>query len=70
MSATGAQSWTKTGLNTGVAIVAGVIGGGPGLLIGATYYIVDNTIGWDKIFNAGANPEWESWREIHGNGGR
>jgi RHS repeat-associated protein len=66
----GDQSWTKTGVNTYVAVVAGVIGGVPGVLIAGVYYVVDNTIGWDKIFNAGANPEWESWREIHGNGGR
>jgi len=66
----GDQSWIKTGVNTYVAVVAGVIGGFPGVLIAGVYYVVDNTIGWDKIFNAGANPEWESWREIYGNGGR
>ena len=34
------------------------------------YYIIDETIGWDKVIKAGANQDWEFWRENHGNGGR
>jgi RHS repeat-associated protein len=62
------QSWTKTGVNTCVAIVAGVIGGGPGLLIGATYYIVDNTIGWDRVLTPASNDQWIPNRAVFPDG--
>jgi len=68
MSVTGAQSWTKTGVNTGVAIVAGVIGGGPGLLIGATYVVVDKTIGWKRVLTPTSNDQWLPNRAVFPDG--
>ena len=62
------QPWSKTIVNTGVAVVVGVIGGGLGLTVGATYYIVDNTIGWDRVLKAGATEQWKSWHQSHGTG--
>lgn len=58
----------KAFVNTGVAIVAGVIGGFPGLVIGTTYYIVDNTIGWDRVLKAGGTEEFRLWHQGHGSG--
>ena len=38
LSKTGQQSWTETGINTGVTIGAMIIGGWPGFIIQLDYY--------------------------------
>lgn len=51
-----------------MVIVAGIIGGGPGLLIGATYYTVDNAIGWNRVLTPASNNQWVPNRAVFPNG--
>lgn len=46
------QSWGKTGLNTGVAIGATLIGGIPGVVVGGGYFVLDKT----GMFNGPTGP--------------
>ncbi len=41
----------KSGLDIGMAALA-TYGGPPGLIIGGTYFIIDNTIGWTPLINS------------------
>jgi hypothetical protein len=48
LSATGNQSWVKTGLNTTVGALPFLIGTGPGMVIGVIYLVADKTGMFDR----------------------
>lgn len=62
------QPWSKTGVNTGVTVVAAIISGGPGLALGAGYYLIDNTIGWEKVMTPVSNDQWMPNRAVFPDG--
>jgi len=63
------QPWSKTIINAGISYVAVVvIGGGPGLLLGAGYYIIDNTIGWQRLMTPATNDQWLPNRAVFPDG--